>query len=97
MFHANYVVVASKVFKDPGPSGCDCTVVLGKDSISDDLGVALLFSKSGILRSRPLFQLAVDAALNASWDSFYHALFGDEACPCVPQYLIEKEAFCREE
>lgn len=94
---ANFDVVASKVFKDPGPSECDCTVVLAKDSNSDDLGVALLFSRSGILRSRPLFQLAVDAALNASWESFYHACFGDEACPYVPQYLIEKEALIHEE
>lgn len=92
MANSNYVVIDSKTFSDPLQPESECRAVLGKDPDSDEIAVAVFFSRSGILRSRPLLTLAVDAALNASWLSFYHSLFGDEAAAFAPRDLIEKEA-----
>ena len=68
----------------------DVNVMMKKDTKHCSFTVICL--QPGIFRSRPAFIAMVEAAANACWEKTYHALFGDEALPYVPEEIIIEQA-----
>lgn len=68
----------------------DVNVMMNKDTKHTSFTV--IFMHPGIFRSRPAFIAAVEAAGNACWEKAYHALYGDEAMPYVPEDIIVQQA-----
>lgn len=92
LVESQFETIVNKVLYDASKNHMDLDVNMMKKKGSDRLSFAVIFPRSGICRSRSAFVAAVDAAANAIWEEAYHALFGNEAAPYVPEEIIFEQA-----
>lgn len=89
---SQFETIVNKVLFDASQNHMDLEVHMMKKKDADNFSFTVFFPNTGICRSRPAFFAAVDAAANAIWEEAYHTLFGDEACPYIPEEVIIDQA-----
>lgn len=89
---SQFETIVNKVLFDASQNHMDLDVNMMKKKDSDRFSFTVIFPNTGICRSRPAFFAAVDAAANAIWEEAYHYLYGDEACPYIPEEIIVDQA-----
>lgn len=91
MKNPNVKLILAECLEDRSGNEQNTSVYLNGNTEDNEICLSIVFPSAGIFRSRPATISAVNAAVNAIWETAYHRLFGAEACPYMPVIVSRNE------